>query len=116
MPGLALRSGRACCWANASGTNTNGANSSAAASNEASANQGLLQQPDSQTAPPPADSATLDQQIVTAKEFYSNAIDAESRNDYRTAVTYFEYIEKLPREAWPSDTQIRLDFARQQAK
>ncbi len=65
---------------------------------------------------PPTPPSEIDLQIERARKLYGAALDAEARGDYRSAVLSYEEIEKLPREAWPSDVQIRLGFARQQSR
>ena len=58
---------------------------------------------------------TTEQQIELSMVMFTNAIDAESRRDYRAAVYYYEQIEKLPKEDWPGGLEIRLEAARKQA-
>ncbi|MBV8780296.1 MAG: hypothetical protein JO353_02760 [Phycisphaerae bacterium] len=42
----------------------------------------------------------------------SRALDAESREDWTTAVSLYEQIEQYPKELWPGDTNSRLSYAR----
>jgi hypothetical protein len=58
-----------------------------------------------------AEAANVDK----ARKLYWAAIDAEGAGDYKGAVAKYEEIRAMPAEAWPSDLQMRLKFARGQA-
>jgi hypothetical protein len=53
--------------------------------------------------------------IEHARQLWSQAIDAEARGDYASAVERYEQIKKLPQRVWPGGLQISLDLARKRA-
>ncbi|HTW94499.1 MAG TPA: hypothetical protein VMD30_06890, partial [Tepidisphaeraceae bacterium] len=60
----------------------------------------------------PADSQ---QEIELAMGLFANAIDAESRHDYSSAIWYYQKIEeRIPKEDWPGGLEIRLEAAEKQ--
>ena len=61
------------------------------------------------------DSLTLDQAIEKASQWRNQAMDAQAKGDWTAAVKLYEQIEKLPRDAWPSDVELKLDIARKRA-
>jgi outer membrane biosynthesis protein TonB len=61
------------------------------------------------------DSLTLDQAIDKASQWRNQAIDAQIKGDWAGAVKLYEQIEKLPRDAWPSDVELKLEIARKRA-
>ena len=54
--------------------------------------------------------------LTKAHNLYSDAIDAEQRQDWPTAIKKYEQIKKLPHDVWPRDVDLRLKNARQQAQ
>ena len=61
--------------------------------------------------------ATLQGSDSTAKQIWAirnQALDAEGRDDWATAVKLYEQIETAPPEMWPADTKIHLATARRQ--
>jgi hypothetical protein len=64
--------------------------------------------------PPPADPTPGDA-VARAQQLRSAAIDAEG-TDWPTARRLYEEIERLPRDAWPADLQVRLNRARERAR
>ncbi|HVT89836.1 MAG TPA: hypothetical protein VHD56_13360 [Tepidisphaeraceae bacterium] len=50
--------------------------------------------------------------INQARALWSQAIDAEERQDFAKAVAIYEQIHKLPTTSWPGGLQIRLDLAK----
>ena len=42
----------------------------------------------------------------------NSGLDAEQRHDYAAAVYFYEKIEKLPKEHWPTDTESLLAGAK----
>lgn len=75
------------------------------------------QQPRLVETPPPVPVAPMDDNtaIETARSLWSQAIDAEARQDFAAAVSCYEKIQKLQSKAWPGGLQIRLDMARKRA-
>jgi hypothetical protein len=65
-------------------------------------------------ATPPPD-APDDDPFAKARTLRRRAIDAENAGDYATAVSLFEQIKDLPREAWPGDLELRLRAAKANA-
>lgn len=61
------------------------------------------------------DDLTIDQAIERASQWRNLAIDAEAKRDWAGAVAFYEKIEKLPKDAWPSDVEMRLENARKRA-
>ena len=53
--------------------------------------------------------------IEQARLFYRQAIEAERRLDFASAVSLYKQIQKLPSAAWQGDLQFRLDNARKRA-
>ncbi|HEX4796699.1 MAG TPA: hypothetical protein VH370_23105 [Humisphaera sp.] len=51
-----------------------------------------------------------------ARSLYSQAIDAEQRVDFSTAIACYEQIKKLPRDVWQTDLDVRLGIARKLAE
>jgi hypothetical protein len=43
-----------------------------------------------------------------AMQLYRNGLDADSRKDYAAALYYYQQVETLPRDHWPSDIDLRL--------
>ena len=70
-------------------------------------------------APPAADipteDLTIEQATVRASDLRLKAIDAQTKNDWATALHLYEQIQRLPRDAWPADLSLRLDVARRKA-
>ena len=62
------------------------------------------------------DSLTLDQAVDKASQWRNQAIDAGARGDWAGAVSLYERIEKLPKDAWPSDVELKLEIARKRAR
>jgi hypothetical protein len=60
---------------------------------------------------PPAAVQTADA-IGESRRLYNQALDAEGRGDYASAVRCYEQIKQLPRSVWQADLQLRLDLAR----
>ena len=58
---------------------------------------------------------STDDAINTARTLWSQAIDAEARQDWPTAVQCYQQIKKLPQTAWPGGLQISLDLANKRA-
>jgi hypothetical protein len=79
--------------------------------------QSEQQQPRKVVPPPAAPIPTMDDNtaIETARALWSQAIDAEARQDFAAAVTCYEQIRQLPAKAWPGGLQISLDLARKRA-
>lgn len=50
--------------------------------------------------------------IDQARTLWGQAIDAEARQDFGSAVNLYEQIRQLPNDAWPGGLQINLDLAR----
>jgi hypothetical protein len=65
--------------------------------------------------PAPPDSAD-DDPFAKARTLRRRGIDAENAGDYANAVTLFEQIKDLPREAWPGDLELRLRAAKANAE
>jgi hypothetical protein len=68
--------------------------------------------------PAPADTSSSstdsgdDDPFKRSRTLRNRAIDAENGGNYAEAVTLFEQIKELPREAWPGDLELRLKAAR----
>jgi len=60
--------------------------------------------------------ATEDDPFAKARTLRRRGIDAENSGDYATAVSLFEQIKDLPREAWPGDLELRLRAAKANAE
>jgi hypothetical protein len=60
-----------------------------------------------------APSSTGDDLDALAMKLHNQGLDAEARHDYASAVSYYQQIEKLPREHWPADTEQLLSAAQQ---
>ena len=57
-------------------------------------------------------SADSEQEIQLAMGLFTDAIDAESRDDYSAAVWYYQKIkEDIPKDDWPGGLEIRLAAA-----
>jgi RNA polymerase subunit RPABC4/transcription elongation factor Spt4 len=77
------------------------------------------------TAPTPADNPSVDTSsapqsddddpFAKARNLRRKAIDAENSGDYAVAVSLFEQIKDLPRDAWPGDLELRLKAAKANA-
>ncbi len=52
--------------------------------------------------------AALDQ----ARALWVQALDAESKHDFTSAIRFYEQIRQLPSDAWPGGLQINIDLAR----
>jgi len=66
-------------------------------------------EPQPQTAPPAVQTADA---IGESRRLYNQALDAEGRGDYASAVRCYEQIKQLPRSVWQADLQLRLDLAK----
>lgn len=53
-----------------------------------------------------------DDPFTRSRTLRNRAIDAENSGNYAEAVSLFEQIKQLPREAWPGDLELRLKAAR----
>jgi hypothetical protein len=67
--------------------------------------------------PDPSDASSSpadgeDDPFNRSRTLRKRAIDAENGGNYAEAVTLFEQIKQLPREAWPGDLELRLKAAR----
>ncbi|WP_428940071.1 hypothetical protein [Fontivita pretiosa] len=69
----------------------------------------LKPEPRPQAAPPAVQTADA---IGEARRLYNQALDAEGRGDYASAVRCYEQIKQLPRSVWQADLQLRLDLAK----
>ncbi|MBC7784313.1 MAG: hypothetical protein H7144_10785 [Burkholderiales bacterium] len=58
---------------------------------------------------------TIEQATTLAQDLRKAAIDLEGA-DWRQALRLYQRIERLPRDAWPSDLQLKLDRARARAQ
>lgn len=72
------------------------------------------------TPPPPLpdvspDELTIEQATARASELRLRAMDAQAKGSWTDALAMYEQIQKLPREAWPADLQLRLDIAKRRA-
>jgi hypothetical protein len=61
------------------------------------------------------DELTIEQATTRASELRLRAMDAQARGAWPDALQLYEQIQKLPREAWPADLQLRLDIATRRA-
>lgn len=59
--------------------------------------------------PPPVDPAMM---LAQARTLWNQAMDAEGKEDYSTAIQIYEKIKQLPNDVWPGGLQIRIDLAR----
>jgi hypothetical protein len=59
---------------------------------------------------------TLDAAIEKSRTLRKQALEAESRADWRSAARLYQEIERLPKAAWPADLKLRLDFAKSQSQ
>lgn len=68
--------------------------------------------------PPPETAPPIDPVLAVeqARMLRGRAIDAEFQRDYPLALKLYQQIERLPREAWPPDLQVRLDEVKRKAK
>lgn len=77
---------------------------------KSAAGTGAAQKSAAQTPPSDQDLDSL------AMQLRRDGLDAESRHDYMTAASYYEQVERLPREHWPTDTDQLLQAARNRIK
>ncbi|MDB5324612.1 MAG: hypothetical protein JWM57_181, partial [Phycisphaerales bacterium] len=63
----------------------------------------------------PTEDLTIEQATVRASDLRLKAIDAQTKNEWATALNLYEQIQRLPRDAWPADLALRLDVARRKA-
>jgi hypothetical protein len=61
---------------------------------------------------PPQQSPDVSNAIRKSRELWRQALDAEAKEDFRTAVRYYEQIKQLPPAAWPGALQLYLDQAK----
>ncbi|HEV2294253.1 MAG TPA: hypothetical protein VGR35_10375 [Tepidisphaeraceae bacterium] len=69
--------------------------------------------PVAKVAAAPVDSAKVSEQAIV---LWRQALDAEGRRDYATAVEHYEAIKKLPRSTWPAGLEINLEYAKKRLK
>jgi TPR repeat protein len=68
-------------------------------------------QPQTESRPqPPTDPEAA---LAEARTLWRNAIDAEVKGDYASAVRLYEQIRRLPPDVWPPGLDMRLTAARQ---
>lgn len=74
-------------------------------------------------APPAAQAGIAEVEVVpdpgealrASRRLWREALDADARGDYATAVKIYEQIQALPPEVWPGGLQVNLKLARDRA-
>lgn len=61
------------------------------------------------------DSLTIPQAKDLGEKLRKQGMDAADKGDWRTALHYYEQIQRLPREVWPTDLQVRITVAKKRA-
>jgi hypothetical protein len=91
-----------------------GANGNSSTPNPAATPPDAKQSPAASSANVAATPPTSEELDTLAMQLRRNGLDAEARRDYASAASFYEQIERLPHEHWPSDTDQLLQAARKQ--